>query len=205
MQAYESSAKTDLFYYARRFEPLSFKSGKPKKWAADLFDDEMTGRFCELQGYLSISAKQRDSKSQGAGFAGRGLTVEVGSLWTPVITGIYMDTVGKLENAGYPLVAGPDGDITRTYTIATHLGRESVIRPGKKPAIYPEMEVYMISDSEDFCQDVKEILEAELPNYILREKPKRIDIRLCDGNEFEITYIDGPMMGEKLGLTVRFG
>ena len=56
-------------------------------------------------------------------------------------------------------VAGPDGDVENTYLIAVHFGREAVVRPERKTAIYrTELEVCAVSDSEGFCQDVAGIL-----------------------------------------------
>src|SRR3989338_7232343 len=89
MQASDSRSKYNLFTYSSRLVPETFKSGRPKLWAVSLFEDEIGSIFCELQGYLSSVAKQRDVRSP-EGQTGRSLIVECGVLW-------------KLEN-DYPTI-----------------------------------------------------------------------------------------------------
>ncbi|MBI2085457.1 MAG: hypothetical protein HYT71_03010 [Candidatus Aenigmarchaeota archaeon] len=215
MQAYDNVDKTDLYTYARRFEPVAFKSGRPKIWAAMVFDEEISQRFCELQGYVSRSAKERNVKSHETGYTGRGLSVETGTLWTPVITSISMDTTGDLKQIG-PLMDAygsdpqlngcPEKKSDKTYLLATHLSSESVIIPGKKPLTYSEMEIYLISNTEEFCQDIMEILETGLPDGILTGKPKRLNITANERNEFYILYNDEPFIGKTTVVSrVRFG
>ncbi|MBI4177482.1 MAG: hypothetical protein HY516_03885 [Candidatus Aenigmarchaeota archaeon] len=202
MQASGDSARTNFFYYARRFEPVAFKNGRPKPWAAQLFSEEMGYRFCELQGYLGRAAKSRTVKSPSTGYGERCLSVETGDLWEPVVTGTSMDTVADPGFIGSPLLP----ETARTYLLATHLGDEAIIRPGKKPVYSPDMELYLVADVEGFCRDVMEIMETGLPDGIIAQRPKRIDIKLDGTGEFDIFYSDGPLVGDVIAVArARFG
>lgn len=202
MQASGNSARTDFFYYARRFEPETFRNGRPKLWAAQLFSEEMDYRFCELQGYLSSAAKSKAVKSPAGGYGERCLSVETGDLWDPVATGISMDVAGDPRMIGSSVAHDKDSS---TYLLATHIGSEAIIRPGKKPSYNPEMELHVIAESEGFCQDVVEIMETCLPRGITSLEPKRIRIER-NGAEFDIIYSDGPLVGAATTVArARFG
>ncbi len=88
----------------------------------------MTYRRNELQGYLNASAKRGEVHGHETGFAGRSLTVETGTLWTPVVTGISMNTavnsceMDRLLSLPH-LIAGSDGNVENTYLIAVHSAR----------------------------------------------------------------------------------
>ncbi len=206
MRMPDVAGKTEFFSYSSRFEPLAFRNGRPKLWAARSFGDEMYHRFDALQGYLSRAAKNRSVRSHESGYAGRGLGVEVGALWTPVIGGISMDTTGDPNNIGPLFTAGRELAHDQTYLLATYMNEEFVLSPDKKPLWRPEMEIFVLSDSEPFCQDVMQIMDNSLPRGVMKKKPERIDIELVEGNEFNVFYNDGLFIGNAItAARVYFG
>lgn len=205
----------EIFSYSTRITAETFKNGRPKKWAVDLFEDEMSGRVGGLQTYLSVVAKQRDVRSPDPQ-AGRALSVECGRLWPPENSAYY---TGTLDDMSYdPRYIGPVAGIgpaagvgvtdgqEKTYLLALYKNVEIETIPGKKPSTHPEFEVCVVSDSEDFCVGVGSILTQNLPRGIIRSEPRHIGISTGEPGEFMVGYNGSPFAGLADPLIkVRFG
>ncbi|MBI4168255.1 MAG: hypothetical protein HY515_04845 [Candidatus Aenigmarchaeota archaeon] len=204
MQASDSRSKYDLFTYSARLVPKTFKGGRPKLWAVDLFEDEIGSRLCELQGYLSSVAKQRDVRSPEEP-AGRSLSVECGVLWKPENDYATLNTTGDPRHIGLLFDAEADS-VDKTYLLALYMDEERIIRPGRKPELYPEFEVSLVSDSEEFCAGVANILGQMLPDGIELAKQKRINMSVDGSGEFTVYYNRDPFVGSSVPVVrARFG
>ncbi len=186
-------ATTDAYFYSCRFEPAPGRRGFPTRTMVAGFLSEMYDRVSGLHAYLDLAAWQRSISSPQCESSKKRLIIETGKLWPHEYRQMYsQDTTGDLSHlAGAPKLEEVLWNES-TYTLLRFADVVKIVAR-KKTYYLPEAELYVMSDSEEFCHDVGGIMEFGLPETVRPMKIRRLGVDLSE-NGISVGIENSPMI-----------
>lgn len=148
--------KSELHVYSARFEPnplVGVRFANPD--IVEEFEAEMMGRWESLQEYLDVFAETPDGVYECSSENGINLWQHVeGGLITPIRSGLYLPP--------------------KPYALVGCYGA-TLVANGAGIGIDYEMEVlFAVADYEPAVDDVKKVMEADLPSNIIIGQVRRL-------------------------------